>query len=107
MPEDPLSEPGRQAGSAVTLSAVFRSGAKASPDGGDGRQAVPMPAEGQGEGNDDPESDDLRATRSTTIGDSNGSKIGRGHVKIPDVTSFRVCEDDAGEDSCSPWRLAR
>ncbi|KFU80319.1 hypothetical protein SAMN04489729_8018 [Amycolatopsis lurida] len=42
-----------------------------------------------------------------TFGDGNGSKIGCGHAKIPDVTSFRVCEDDAGDDSCSLWRLVR
>ncbi|RSN31169.1 hypothetical protein DMC61_13435 [Amycolatopsis sp. WAC 04169] len=42
-----------------------------------------------------------------TINDGNGSKIGCGNAKIPDVTSFRVCEDDAGADSCTPWRLVR
>ncbi|AGM08973.1 hypothetical protein AB0E55_27465 [Amycolatopsis keratiniphila] len=42
-----------------------------------------------------------------TLRDSNGSKIGCGHATIPDVTSFRVCEDDAGADSCTTWRLVR
>ncbi|MFC3453353.1 hypothetical protein [Amycolatopsis speibonae] len=42
-----------------------------------------------------------------TIHDSNGSKVGCGNAKIPDVTSFRVCEDDAGDDSCTLWRIVR
>ncbi|AIG74306.1 Conserved putative secreted protein [Amycolatopsis japonica] len=42
-----------------------------------------------------------------TIGDSNGSKVGCGNATIPDVTSFRICEDDAGDDSCSLWRIVR
>lgn len=42
-----------------------------------------------------------------TLRDGNGSKIGCGHATIPDVTSFRICEDDAGDDSCSPWRIMR
>lgn len=42
-----------------------------------------------------------------TLRDSNGSKIGCGHATIPGVTSFRVCEDDAGADSCSLWRIVR
>ncbi|RSN11138.1 hypothetical protein DMC63_30300 [Streptomyces sp. WAC 05977] len=42
-----------------------------------------------------------------TLRDDNGSKIGCGHATIPDVTSFRLCEDDAGDDSCTPWRIVR
>ncbi|RSN55169.1 hypothetical protein DMH01_33145 [Amycolatopsis sp. WAC 04182] len=42
-----------------------------------------------------------------TLRDNNGSKIGCGHATIPDVTSFRLCEDDAGDDSCTPWRIVR
>jgi hypothetical protein len=38
------------------------------------------------------------------IGDGNGSQAGCG-VATPSrsITRFRVCEDDTGSDTCSPW----
>ncbi len=45
---------------------------------------------------------------SSRIADGNGSKAGCGvGTHSRNITNFRVCEDDAGRDSCSGWKSVR